>query len=958
MKGGKKCLALMLVVCMIIPSITLCASAIVVEKKNVSWVNNYLEIINSAEAGKSFQLFYVNDDDIPELMVVGRYNAEGTKIYTAAADGSISSVNCSLNGITYSEHQNLMCDAGGSMDVFYHNIYHIEDGKFVMHYQGKYGAEDNTQVEVSPDGSPIYQYVWSGESVPKDEYYMLLYNAYPVERAKNPYEELMSGEQATAAIKDFSAAADSDLLSAENVSFFKQALGVPDGLAVRISLSDKYYWSAGERWLVNVTIKYNDKTVAGAAFDADTLEIVRDIMMYSGDDLSDREEDIAQLKREYVEQHISYYNTGFSKDIVPLESMSGMKFVMDEIDGDLSTAIYKGLSVATASYETVSDFLNISSYFEIDLGETKISLKVPDESLTSIGHSEYEAILYQLMASDAVYNGLLETFELDYEDNVRGFVKEIADEVGSLAKTEIKDNEKTMASLQKQMQEVAESVGTADKESLKFQHAAEEFELLAEQYLDLSETKKLLKDLTTTADAGLTFFNQLFDGVESIGEAYQYACWAESYAKTSETFKSVLVALREEAYQKAWEWYGTGYAGEHDPLIAYSRENMYMGLYESIDSFISTMEIYQEDAHKAFLHEIANATGGNCAKIIVDTLQDEVVDQLGGAVCPQLGAINAALGTGKLLVDLFTGIDDEYKLALAIETLDCVTALLPEVSGQYGETLVNLDRTGSYIDLTGGSLVQPKPVTVEKKFEAAVHFCKSIQTYKNAISLACDYASQYIKTKRQTSETSAALTFLAAHKLTADDIHCHAESLDQTGIFNDVPQTEYYADAVSWAVKTGITSGTSVGAFSPNKVCTRADAVTFLWRANGSPSILGSEESFVDVPDKAYYHDAALWAVDQEITFGVQVNYFCPTQPCSRAAIVTFLYRAAGSPPTQSSNSFSDIENNVYYSDAIKWATSQNIATGTSANNFSPNEPCTRAQIVTFLYRAMNQGVF
>lgn len=952
----RRILSIALSLCMITPTIAYGVNASAAHVDG-DWANGYIDIVNAANDDNRFALCYIDRDDRPELVVVGSYNAEGSRVYTADDRGNISSVNCSLNGITYVERENLMCDSGGSMDVYYDDIYHIENGEFVRHYRGTYGAPDNSNVQIDSDGNPIYNYYWDDGEVPENDYYLLFYTAYPMERAQNPYDKLMTRDQIVAAITELQQTEDtSNLLSPENISYFKRSLCVPDNLDVQVSVSDRYYWAAGERWLVQVSFTLDGEIVAGAAFDADNLEMVRDILMYSGEQPATTEVDIEQLKNDYIEQHISYYNDGYGNDMVSLESMAGMGYVMDDIDGDLSTAIYKGLSVATAGYSTVSDFLNISSYFDLDLGEAELSLKIPDQTITSIGHSEYEAILYQLMASDAVYNGILETFALDYEDNVRGFVKEIANEFENLAKANIKNNTAELSSLQEQMQSVAESVGSADEASPEFQDAVEQFEALAEQYLDISQTKDLLKNLTTTADVSLTFFGQLFDGIQSIGEAYQYACWAESYAKTSEAFKTVLSALRDEAYQNAWGSYGLGYAGEHDPLIAYSRENMYMGLYEAVDSFVSNMEAYQEDTHRAFLNEVMDAAGGGCAKVIVGTMQDGVVDQLGGAVCPELGAINTVLSSGKLLVDLFTGVDDEYTLALAVESLDCITSLLTDISDHYGESLVNLDRTGSYIDLNMGS--QLRPVTVDVKFEAAAYFCKSIQMYKNAVMLACDYGSRYVEAKRQTSETSSALSFLAADKLKANDIQCHDSSLDQAGLFSDVSQGSYYADAVLWAVREGITSGTSENTFSPDQPCTRAEAVTFLWRANGSPNLTGSGLRFSDVPNNAYYYGAAQWAIDEEITFGVQSTSFAPNVSCSRAQIATFIYRAAGSPEAQGSNSFSDVEDDVYYTDAINWITEQGIATGTGENTFSPNEPCTRAQIVAFLYRAEEKGVF
>ena len=163
----------------------------------------------------------------------------------------------------------------------------------------------------------------------------------------------------------------------------------------------------------------------------------------------------------------------------------------------------------------------------------------------------------------------------------------------------------------------------------------------------------------------------------------------------------------------------------------------------------------------------------------------------------------------------------------------------------------------------------------------------------------------------------------------------------------------YYYDAVQWAVKEGITTGTGDGTtFSPNANCTRAQVVTFLWRAAGAPEPNSSEMPFTDVAADAYYYKAVLWAVENGITSGVTATAFAPGNPCTRGQIATFLWRAAGSPePQNSDNPFSDVNAGPFYK-AILWAAEQGITTGYEDGSFRPNTICTRGHIVTFLYRA------
>ncbi len=173
--------------------------------------------------------------------------------------------------------------------------------------------------------------------------------------------------------------------------------------------------------------------------------------------------------------------------------------------------------------------------------------------------------------------------------------------------------------------------------------------------------------------------------------------------------------------------------------------------------------------------------------------------------------------------------------------------------------------------------------------------------------------------------------------------------------FSDVPQGAYYEDAVDWAVENNITAGTSGMEFSPDKTCTRAQAVTFLWRANGQPDATGGNP-FADVSASSYYNEAVQWAVTNNITSGASPNAFDPDAPVTRAQVMTFLYRNADSPSTRDSASFADVPTDAYYQDAVRWAVTQGITAGTSATAFSPDEICTRAQIVTFLYRSSDDA--
>ena len=175
--------------------------------------------------------------------------------------------------------------------------------------------------------------------------------------------------------------------------------------------------------------------------------------------------------------------------------------------------------------------------------------------------------------------------------------------------------------------------------------------------------------------------------------------------------------------------------------------------------------------------------------------------------------------------------------------------------------------------------------------------------------------------------------------------------------FEDVDRslTSWYHYAVDWAVTKGITKGTSTTAFSPMKSCTRAEAVTFLYRAAGEPSVEGLKCDFTDVEEGSFYYNAVLWAVDKGITEGISKTTFEPNTPCNRAHIVTFLFRAAGKPELADAElTYTDVPAGTWYTVPVMWADSERITTGVDEAHtlFAPMQECNRAMIVTFLYRA------
>ena len=245
--------------------------------------------------------------------------------------------------------------------------------------------------------------------------------------------------------------------------------------------------------------------------------------------------------------------------------------------------------------------------------------------------------------------------------------------------------------------------------------------------------------------------------------------------------------------------------------------------------------------------------------------------------------------------------------------------------------------TGGTLSVTPASAAKGTTVTITIKPNMGYEVDKFTVTDQsgNRLSLTDKGNGQYTFT-------------MPAGKVSVDATFAKVET---TINFRDVKQSDYYYDAVKWAVEKGITEGTSAGTFSPNVSCTRAQMVTFLWRAAGSPAPKSKTNPFQDISSTDYFYSAVLWAVENGITTGTDADAFSPNAKVNRAQTVTFLYRAAASPASGSS-SFGDVSEDAYYAKAVAWANENGITSGTGNGKFSPNADCTRGQIVTLLYRA------
>ena len=298
-------------------------------------------------------------------------------------------------------------------------------------------------------------------------------------------------------------------------------------------------------------------------------------------------------------------------------------------------------------------------------------------------------------------------------------------------------------------------------------------------------------------------------------------------------------------------------------------------------------------------------------------------------------------------------------VTLANETSATTTFIMPATDVKIEANFEKNTSTGG----GGGGGVTTYPITVKSAKNGDVTASHKSASKGTTVTLTVDPDKGYVldtltvldgKDKEiKLTEKNGKYTFTMPDSKVTVAATFKASAPTGKNPFIDVPAGSYYEDAVVWAVEKGITSGTSAVTFDPNGNCTRAQAVTFLWRAAGSPAPKTKVMPFTDVPSGSYYYDAVLWAMEQGITKGTSDTAFSPNASCTRAQIVTFLWRANGSPVVSGNSAFTDVASDAYYAAAVTWAEKNGVTGGIGNGLFGSNNNCTRAQIVTFLYRAM-----
>lgn len=540
-----------------------------------------------------------------------------------------------------------------------------------------------------------------------------------------------------------------------------------------ISLTDVYYGGTQEQWTAlcsgllpsNVVIHYNS-TGPGLTQD--------------------------ELKEKYIQEHIDYYKSSYTNDILPMESVVGLDFMLDDAKSSFSEAIYKEIYVSQGYISDMLSFFDLKSYVDIDwVNGAKLSLKLPDVATKDFGSSEYSTILYQLIASDMVYNGILETFSMNYENNVKSFAKAIADKTIDIGKD---INEDDLKAAKDNLMKAAETIKTADPQSEEYRTAYENFESLGREFLDPNKTKAYLKEVASVASDSFSFLGTVLGEINSVGKAYQYVCWAESYAQTDKTFVEVLNAIASKADEEVRllniKHLSSPTNPDYDPANPYSEVSMCLGLSKSIKTYIETMTKYAADVHQEFKNSVIDSTGDSCVDLVIGFLTSKIG---GASICPELAAINGVLSTGKLLIDAFTDVDSEYKMALTVKSLQFISKFLEQISNEYGGAISSIYFPPTFTETE----------KLETRFAYAVRFHETIKIYKNAMLLACEYATEYERSKlvhnskltnsvpnwwydsgattpwqKQASRSSSAIACIAFQKARISDIHCHEDGLN------------------------------------------------------------------------------------------------------------------------------------------------------------------------------------
>ena len=754
------------------------------------------------------------------------------------------------------------------------------------------------------------------------------------------------------------------------------------------------------------------------------------------------------LKQLYIDQHIEYYNSEEYKNDIVAGYSNYLDAVLDDALSDWSVKGYN-----------ILDAVNEFAALDVELD----------------GADMYELLLAQLLYDEQSQNQIQELYNSNLYDIVSETIKTLIDKLEPDSAEKIKCDE------------LFNKLKKYDFDSRIFQDTyAELMNELADQFTPKKVAESLEK-FSFVAGIGIDAVSEAGSTVKDILE---YVIYGQAYLNTSDDFRNVLFQLYIQSTQFGpddfLDRFGDDAVGAWDSLWNCAEFEV------AIKNFIIEMETYRLDGAKAVANYAKDAViDGN--ESFVEGAVVEIAKECGDTILSYipvlrwLPVVRDGLAAGQLLIDIITNVDERAYSVDMLKKLYVMAYIMDDTVQVIGENMT------------------------EDDFATAARFDKSISIYKSIISIAADYGAKYeeelliaenekaeiLRSQKKVSWYSTALSTMAVQKLMLEDIHCHSMgllynhhtgeitydstklqifviacpvdvtvrnnngeliawlsnngfevqigyekyffvcelengtgdymkiaivpedyevlldgigtgtmnvyianytdgSIEETAGFYDVPVTEdsngYFVDSadnpqledlvvdddiyvgeviepisnpftdvpsdsfyyapVLWAVDEGITTGATATTFNPNGQCLRAQVVTFLWRAVGCPEPEAAVNPFEDVTESDFYYKAVLWAVENGITNGLDAAHFGPYENCNRAQVVTFLYRAMGQHEVGTAECpFTDVKAGAWYEQPILWAVENGVTNGMSADTFGVDTVCNRAQVVTFLYR-------
>ena len=850
-------------------------------------------------------------------------------------------------------------------------------------------------------------------------------------------------------------------LSQQTLEEVSRNLGVPENLAVEIEQSDAYYWDAGGRWLIQVDVYYQGEMVAGAAVDAATGEHVRNIYMYTppedsetppeiqenkklvgtwGNDAAISEDGLWALAYETIfspDGRVAQYGwrnrdcgtyemTGENTAVATFrenwfdspgygyEKLEGLCYTVTytyDADTDTLYASYsQDLADSNATSGTLhkmnangtmpswvpTEFPEVTSTFQ--LGRDNFSfINEPSAFLTNAEYTTWvdhgkvvpiklsEEAFQKIVAqatTPAEVAACLQACSREWSGSCFG--------MSSVMSILYRERDRLPAALGDTASAVPAPVHSALAQDVINSYQVG-WQLAAVQNLALQEQKKAeenyagaLQDLIDSVNDISTPTVIAMQGKNTVGETSGHAVLLLSVLEENEEYYVVrccdpneatkftnMLVYKTPGYQQLGLrilYYGSSQPGE--------AETVYTDLYywstsiEDIDAYHYFTENSYRGDYAATIMTVANAkevwassetgkryiVGGEAA--LDGVVFGPILDPAQRSITDNAGAQSARYYLDDSAATGYTVGFEQMEAGGSVQLLADNLGACLSTTGEGSMTVEEGTKTVAVsLDTQADTTVA---ITNQEASEDWDWFQAEISV-PDAATLRLTLTKDGVAVQGDNLEQAEVTVYgwegsqTVAAEVQNGQLMISKEGTATESGFADISPDDYYYNAVLWAVNNGITNGTGTNTFSPNAPCTRAQMAVFLWRATGSPAPAANTCPFTDLDRNAYYYEAILWAVEQGITVGTSSTAYSPNSPCTRGQMATFLYRYSGTPAVTGTAPFGDVARGAYYHNAVCWAVAQGITNGTSNTRFSPAAPCTRGQMVTFLHRLLGE---